>query len=316
MAKHIASTMLRGKEEWLKFPGSIRRPKGIVFSQHDGVLQGVGTMLIKELGDSGVCEHFGAYASSELTRFRHSQKRYQVCPLCGFHNSIADRGYCQKRLLLVEYTDMEGDFPNNPSPAGHGATGWGHYFGHCLCSPNGCHPSHLCKGYINPLNPSIDQMYANQNLALVADEHLSNYKFGLNAELNSDQYVIASPADPKQPFLWAAGRRGGRVKVKQFRPCSGLNKNCSWFGPRVLEPIPWSVVDEDAFVLMLQYEGSHGLDLSFVTHLFLLERIEDPALRNQIISRAHRVGATGPVHVHTLLVIAQEDDEEEREWEG
>jgi len=182
---------------------------------------------------------------------------------------------------------MEGDFPNNPSPAGHGATGWGHYFGHCLCSPNGCHPSHLCKGYINPLNPSIDQMYANQNLALVADEHLSNYKFGLNAELNSDQYVIASPADPKQPFLWAAGRRGGRVKVKQFRPCSGLNKNCSWFGPRVLEPIPWSVADE-----------------------------EDPALRNQIISRAHRVGATGPVHVHTLLVIAQEDDEEEREWEG
>jgi hypothetical protein len=188
----------------------------------------------------------------------------------------------------VEYTDVEGDFTDNPSPAGHGATGWGHH---------------------------IDQMYANQNLALVADEHLSNYKFGLNAELNSDQYVIASPADPKQPLLWAAGRRGGRVKVKQFRPCSGANKNCSWFGPRVLETVPWSVTDEDAFVLMLQYEGSHGLDLSFVTHLFLLERIEDPALRNQIISRAHRVGATGPVNVHTLLVIAQEDDEEEWEWE-
>jgi SNF2 family DNA or RNA helicase len=50
------------------------------------------------------------------------------------------------------------------------------------------------------------------------------------------------------------------------------------------------------------------LDLSFATHIFLLERIGDPALRNQLVSRAHRVGATGPVTVTLLQVVASEDD--------
>jgi hypothetical protein len=52
--------------------------------------------------------------------------------------------------------------------------------------------------------------------------------------------------------------------------------------------------------------GSTGLDLSFATHIFLLERIKDPALHNQIISRAHRMGATGPVEV-TLIQVRSDD---------
>ena len=43
-----------------------------------------------------------------------------------------------------------------------------------------------------------------------------------------------------------------------------------------------------------------GLDLSFVTHIFLLEPVEDAALLEQITSRAHRLGATGPVTVETV----------------
>ena len=52
--------------------------------------------------------------------------------------------------------------------------------------------------------------------------------------------------------------------------------------------IPWEIEDEDASILLLHEDGSHGLDLSFTTHIFLLDRITDPALENQIISRAHR----------------------------
>jgi hypothetical protein len=52
--------------------------------------------------------------------------------------------------------------------------------------------------------------------------------------------------------------------------------------------------------------GSTGLDLSFATDIFLLERIPDPSLRNQIVSRAHRMGATGPVHVQLLQVKSLE----------
>ena len=63
---------------------------------------------------------------------------------------------------------------------------------------------------------------------------------------------------------------------------------------------------------MLQEDGSTGLDLSFATHLFLLDQIRDPALESQIISRAHRMGATGPVEV-TLLLANQTREDAEKE---
>ncbi len=54
------------------------------------------------------------------------------------------------------------------------------------------------------------------------------------------------------------------------------------------------------YVLMLCEDGSHGLDLSFVTHLFLINEVSDPAKRQQVVSRAHRMGATGPVVVEPV----------------
>ena len=53
-------------------------------------------------------------------------------------------------------------------------------------------------------------------------------------------------------------------------------------------------------MLCLHAGLSHGLDLSFVTHMFLLEPIDDAALLEQVTSRAHRLGATGPVVVETV----------------
>ena len=70
--------------------------------------------------------------------------------------------------------------------------------------------------------------------------------------------------------------------------------------------------DEDASILLLQEDGSTGLDLSFATHLFLLDTIRDPALESQIISRAHRMGAKGPVHI-TLLLANQTREDAEKE---
>jgi SNF2 family DNA or RNA helicase len=68
------------------------------------------------------------------------------------------------------------------------------------------------------------------------------------------------------------------------------------------------VLEEDASVLLLQEDGSTGLDLSFATHIVLLNRVADPALQDQIISRANRMGATGPVEVITLLCNEVESD--------
>ena len=78
---------------------------------------------------------------------------------------------------------------------------------------------------------------------------------------------------------------------------------------------------------LLCADGSHGLDLSFVTRILLLERLKDKALQEQIISRANRMGATGtvsvpfalnsimstigPVLVTTVLARAREDETED-----
>ena len=71
---------------------------------------------------------------------------------------------------------------------------------------------------------------------------------------------------------------------------------------RILQHVPWQQKQLDSFILMLCEDGSHGLDLSFVTHLFILNPIHDAALERQVVSRAHRMGATGPVIVETVLL--------------
>ncbi|DAZ96789.1 TPA: hypothetical protein N0F65_005787 [Lagenidium giganteum] len=63
--------------------------------------------------------------------------------------------------------------------------------------------------------------------------------------------------------------------------------------------------DPEASVLLMMDVGSHGLDLSFVTHIFLLEEIWDKSLELQVISRAHRMGAKQSVVVGQLIAVMQ-----------
>ncbi|KAG3098076.1 hypothetical protein PI125_g15477 [Phytophthora idaei] len=60
--------------------------------------------------------------------------------------------------------------------------------------------------------------------------------------------------------------------------------------------------DPDLHVLLLPNLESHGLDLSFVTHIFLLEEIWDKSVEQQVIRRAHRMGATQSLVVEQLFV--------------
>ena len=48
----------------------------------------------------------------------------------------------------------------------------------------------------------------------------------------------------------------------------------------------------DCFVLLLTRDGSHGLDLSMLTHLFLVDQCWDPAVEQQVrIARACRMAS-------------------------
>lgn len=67
--------------------------------------------------------------------------------------------------------------------------------------------------------------------------------------------------------------------------------------------------DNECFCMLLSKDGSEGLDLSFVTHIFFLEKIWEKSLADQAVARAWRMGACGRVEVETL--IAQHSLEEE-----
>jgi hypothetical protein len=59
--------------------------------------------------------------------------------------------------------------------------------------------------------------------------------------------------------------------------------------------------DPNICILLLDAVGAVGLDLSFVTHIFLLDPIWDKSLEDQVISRAHRLGAKQAIIVEKLI---------------
>ncbi|WOK99090.1 F-box protein [Canna indica] len=61
-------------------------------------------------------------------------------------------------------------------------------------------------------------------------------------------------------------------------------------------------LDPNCMVLLMDGSAALGLDLSFVAHVFLMEPIWDRSMEEQVISRAHRMGATRPINVETLAM--------------
>ncbi|XP_074572735.1 F-box protein At3g54460 [Curcuma longa] len=61
-------------------------------------------------------------------------------------------------------------------------------------------------------------------------------------------------------------------------------------------------LDPNCMVLLMDGSAALGLDLSFVTNVFLMEPIWDRSMEEQVISRAHRMGATRPISVETLAM--------------
>ncbi|KAF0694898.1 Aste57867_14240 [Aphanomyces stellatus] len=66
--------------------------------------------------------------------------------------------------------------------------------------------------------------------------------------------------------------------------------------------------DSDMHVLFMTEIGAVGLDLSFVTHIFLMDEIWDKSVEQQVIARAHRMGATDSVVVEQLEMRGSMED--------
>ncbi len=62
--------------------------------------------------------------------------------------------------------------------------------------------------------------------------------------------------------------------------------------------------DPRSSVLLMSYgAGSVGLNLQFASYVFLFDRWWNPAVEDQAINRAHRIGAAGPVTVTRFLAV-------------
>ena len=241
-------------------------------------------------------------------------------------------GHNYALATIASSRDSAETLPPAPAAGGHGASGPGSfYFGECLCSAEGCKArgvaAGLCQGMPNPFmfNQTRKCFVDNEiqshsghlqgrHLALVAEEHIRHWIPGRRFVPNERVYVQPAAATTEDegvsPILWRGGRMGGFAHVRAWKRCGKGSGQSGWHGGQhILKTAPWVIEDEDASVLLLQEDGSTGLDLSFATHIFLLNQLRDPALESQIISRAHRMGAKGPVNV--TLVLANEVEEKE-----
>ncbi len=62
--------------------------------------------------------------------------------------------------------------------------------------------------------------------------------------------------------------------------------------------------DRDRHVILMSYgAGGVGLNLQFAHYVFLYDRWWNPAVEDQAINRAHRIGVAGPVTVTRFLVL-------------
>ncbi len=62
--------------------------------------------------------------------------------------------------------------------------------------------------------------------------------------------------------------------------------------------------DPSAHVMLMSYgAGAVGLNLQFASYVFLFDRWWNPAVEDQAINRAHRIGATGPTTVTRFLAL-------------
>ncbi len=62
--------------------------------------------------------------------------------------------------------------------------------------------------------------------------------------------------------------------------------------------------EPDRHVMLMSYgAGGVGLNLQFAGYVFLFDRWWNPAVEDQAINRAHRIGAAGPVTVTRFLML-------------
>ena len=285
-----------------------RRPiKGVVYSSSNKDLLSVADSILRKLYPENVAELYEnsliGDMSAELERFRHGNKMYRTCPICKSENGTIV-SQCDKDLMEVVSIQTGQRFLIEPERV--------------LRTKNV--PIVRLGG--EPMkNYSVNRKFWAVNDKLVVDIRESHPLLPKRESplvwkewgakkcrklAKRDDYIgldwYFGPL-PLNHSLDTSGPVEMEVVLKKWQKCGAFHSRSRWYrGPKFLDE-PASKRKEDVFLLCLDADLAHGLDLSFVTHIFLLEAINDAALLEQVTSRAHRLGATGPVTIETINVF-------------
>jgi hypothetical protein len=295
-----------------------RRPiKAVVYSSNTNILLSVTEFLIRRMGNESVAEMMETLKmgenASELSRFRHGERECRICSVCKRENDIGASSCANVLIEVVSETSPRTRFLIEPE----------RLFRHLDIPPGRHRPlsvrmqreptSHYRKhSKFWRVNDTVEVDIRSDRKGWAGRESEERWE-----EVGSRKCISRAKKDlfvgPDWyfgPLPISKGDQGHLVdaKLKKWQTC-GKFHNAGWYsGPKLFEA-PSEKVQQDVPILCLDAALSHGLDLSFVTHIFLLEALDDAALLEQVTSRAHRLGAIGSVQiitVNTLYNLSQE----------
>ncbi len=121
-------------------------------------------------------------------------------------------------------------------------------------------------------------------------------------QLEADMEEIAESGRKAIVFSqWVKTLRILSDRLQRFGPLEYHGKTRPKDREKVLEQFR---DDPDCHVILMSYgAGSVGLNLQFAEYVFLFDRWWNPAVEDQAINRAHRIGAAGPVTVTRYVSV-------------
>jgi hypothetical protein len=285
-----------------------RRPiKAVVYSSSNKDLLSVSDSILRKLGfaHEHVAELYENSSigdmSSELERFRHGVSTYRKCPLCKYENGMLV-SRCDNDLMEVVSEASGERFLIEPQRVLNTinvpfARLGGESLDNYTKSRKFWHVGDKLNIDIRDPHPILPKRKSERKWKEYGSDRCKKLAMEQKYE-GRDWYFGPLPTNVinfEQPGTM-------EVKLVKWQKCGNFHSSKWYKGPRFVDT-PAAKRKEDTFLLCLDANLSAGLDLSFVTHIFLLEAINDAALLEQVTSRAHRLGATGPVTIDTIHVF-------------
>jgi len=311
-----------------------------VYSNSHNNLLSVAEYLIRSFDSSQVAELMEGrieHMAYELGRFRNGYKEGKNCPICGGWNEYTGKNLTSCGNVLLEVVDIDENIYLIELERVLRAVGRSEYESVADIMPvgNSVESTRLEGAPLTEYRLARRNWRVNDILCAdlrhdhpLMKKRWREEKWAMYGSARCRELAAADGYEGRNNYLGplpSSQENGGRevmATLKKWQTCGGFHsrprwnairkKHEGWYQCPSLQHVKMSQQKEVTFILLLDASLSHGLDLSFVTHMYLLEPIDDAALLEQVTSRAHCLGCTGPVTVETIHVWHEMDSNAKR----